>query len=81
MNWKLVMIAGLSLVCTGGSGPRAEVASVDVHIETLDEFERPIGEAKNWGCSNHNPQHLATAKEISQLSTAHGCKGWKRVRP
>jgi hypothetical protein len=42
--------------------------------------DRPAGDAKNWGCSNHTPQHLASAREIAAISKANGCRGWKRVR-
>lgn len=44
------------------------------------ESERPAGDAKNWACSNHDPQHLVSAREIAACSKENGCKGWKRIR-
>lgn len=48
--------------------------------EHAPHTERPVGDAKNWGCSNHTPQHLASAREIPELTSKEGCRGWKRVR-
>lgn len=70
---------GLQLNCDSGSTHMSSCGFQEC-CEHVSSRDRPPGDAKNWACSNHQPQHLASAREIGDVSRENGCKGWKRIR-
>lgn len=74
----LLACFGLPLNCELAS--THVVSSSHECCEHVSAVDRPPGDAKNWECSNHQPQHLASAREIAAMSKENGCKGWKRIR-
>lgn len=70
-----VILAG----CDTPNAPSTDVEEI-VATDWDSEANRPKGDAKDWACSNHDPQHFASAREIPGVTTQYQCKNWRRVR-
>lgn len=80
MRFLVMIICFGSPLNLNSSAATAPSSCSEPCCEHAADIDRPAGDAKNWGCSNHSPQHLAFARDIATVSKENGCKGWKRIR-